>query len=61
MTPPDACTLGRTVEGVITGLFDLVEKYHGKIITSQTLGYITAARAGIRWENENVAGSIVSR
>ena len=41
--------LGDTVTTLISTLFDKVEKYHGKVLVSHALGYITAAKAGLRW------------
>ena len=40
--------LGDTVTMLIGTLFDKVEKYHGKLLVSHALGYITAAKAGLR-------------
>ena len=40
--------LGATVHDIISELFERVEKYHGKVLVSHALGYVTAAKSGLR-------------
>ena len=36
-----------SVEASIAGLFDRLEKKHGQMLVSHTVGYITAAKGGL--------------
>ena len=45
----DNVTLDNDVTALIQALVDRVEKYHGKTLVSHALGYITAAKAGLRF------------
>ena len=47
-TPIDELTLGDDVMALIQTLMDRVEKYHGTVLVEHALGYITAAKAGLR-------------
>ena len=47
-TTVDKDVLADTVITLISGLLERVEKYHGKVLVSHALGYITAAKAGLR-------------
>ncbi len=40
--------LGDTVKEAIDFLFERVEKYHGEILVTRALAYITAAKQGLR-------------
>ena len=47
--PVDECILGQAVEDSIELLFDRVEKYHGEVLVQHALGYVTAAKSGLRY------------
>ena len=47
-TPMDNVKLDNDVISLIHALVDRVEKYHGETLVSHALGYITAAKAGLR-------------
>ena len=47
-TPVDEGILADAVDGLINDLLERVEKYHGKVLVSHALGYVTAAKAGLR-------------
>ena len=42
-------TLGGDVIALIHVLLDRIEKYHGTLLVEHALGYVTAAKAGIRY------------
>jgi hypothetical protein len=44
----DATSLQGSVKDVISKLFERLEKYHGYLLISHGLGYITAAKLGLR-------------
>jgi WD40 repeat protein len=48
-TPPDACTLGEGIAGVIDTLFDRLASNanHGPVLVERSLGYLAAARYGL--------------
>ena len=48
-TPSDQMILGSDVIALIHVLLDRVEKYHGTLLVEHALGYVTAAKAGIRY------------
>ena len=41
-------TLGETVPVLIHTLLDRIEKYHGQMLVSQALAFMTATKSGIR-------------
>ena len=43
-------TLGGDVIALIRVLLDRIEKYHGALLVEHALGYVTAAKAGIRYK-----------
>ena len=43
-------TLGSDVISLIHVLLDRIEKYHGTLLVEHALGYVTAAKAGIRYK-----------
>ena len=47
--PVEECILGQAVEDSIELLFDRVEKYHGEVLVQRALGYVTAAKSGLRY------------
>ena len=47
-TPIGDVTLGDNVTTLIHVLMERVEKYHGTVLVEHALGYITAAKAGLR-------------
>ena len=47
-TPIDKVVLGDDVIALIHALMDRVEKYHGTVLVEHALGYVTAAKAGLR-------------
>ena len=49
--PVEECILGQAVEDSIELLFDRVEKYHGEVLVQHALGYVTAAKSGLRYCN----------
>ena len=44
------CILGTAVDDSIELLFDRIEKYHGVVLVKRALGYVTAAKSGLRYE-----------
>ena len=48
--PVEECILGQAVEDSIELLFERVEKYHGEVLVRRALGYLTAAKSGLRYE-----------
>ena len=48
-TPPDACTLGEGIAGIIDTLFDRLASNanHGPVLVERSLGYLAAARYGL--------------
>ena len=49
-TPSNQMTLGSDVIALIHVLLDRIEKYHGTMLVEHALGYVTAAKAGIRYK-----------
>ncbi len=45
----NSVALGSTVSDMIVQLFERVEKYNGKVLVTRALGYVTAAKAGLRY------------
>ena len=45
---PDETELEATVPKVIHAMLSRMERYHGKMLVSHGLGYITASKAGLR-------------
>lgn len=46
-TPSEETKLAPSIKGIIHGLFDRVERLHGKVLVSQALAYVTASRNGL--------------
>ena len=49
LSPPDACTLGEGVAGILDTLFDRLASNanHGPVLVERSLGYLAAARYGL--------------
>lgn len=47
-TPPEKTDLKTSVDAAISALLNRIEKYHGTLLVSHALSYITLAKQGLR-------------
>ena len=50
-TPKEERQLADTVQGLIVGIFERLEHYHGEILVGRALAYLTAAKHGLSASN----------